>query len=487
LTSSLIALSVIAGIVVVASVVGFYAGARHKMDLEQWTVGGRGFGLLLVWLLMAGEVYTTFTFLGASGWAYSRGGPALYILAYMPLAYVVSFFILPPIWEVGRKYRLQTQADFFQLRYGSKALSAFVALVGVVFIIPYLQLQLVGLGIIVEVSSFGGIHRTPAMIVAFAIVAAFVFTSGVRGVAWVSVIKDFLLLVAAVFVGIAVPFMYFGGIRKMFAAVIHARPSHLVMPGATKNLGHTWYISTVLLTSFGFYMWPQAFGSSFTAKSGDTLRRNAVVMPLYGITMPLMFFVGLSALLVLPNLTNGDLSLLTIVRKTFPAWFLGLVGGAGALTAMVPAAIQMLTAATLFAKNLWRPIFAPHMSDQQVATFARITVLAITAIALIFAIYSSVTIVSLLLLGYAGVTQFFPGVVLGLFSRRVRGLAVFAGIIAGISAVTFLMLTRRDPWMGWNAGFVALCLNFAVVAAVSLAQRTRAAEDMNIFDTEVSA
>lgn len=466
----MIALSVIAGIVVVASVVGFYAGARRKMDLEQWTVGGRGFGLLLVWLLMAGEVYTTFTFLGASGWAYSRGGPSLYILAYMPLAYVISFFILPLIWEVGRKHRLQTQADFFQLRYGSKNLSAFVALVGVIFIIPYLQLQLVGLGIIVEVSSFGGIHRTPAMIVAFAIVAAFVFTSGVRGVAWVSVIKDVLLLFAAVFVGIAVPYIYFGGIGKMFAAVIQARPNHLVMPGSTRNLGHAWYISTVLLTSLGFYMWPQAFGSSFTAKSGDTLRRNAVVMPLYGTTMPLMLFAGLTALLVLPGLTNGDLSLLTIVRRTFPPWFLGLVGGAGALTAMVPAAIQILTAATLFAKNLWRPVFAPTMSDQQVAILARITVLVITVIALIFAVYSSVTIVSLLLLGYAGVTQFFPGVVMGLFSKRVSGAGIFAGMIVGIFTVTFLMLTGRDPWMGLNAGFVALCMNFAVVAAATLAQ-----------------
>jgi solute:Na+ symporter, SSS family len=484
LNPSLIALSVIASIVLVASLAAFYAGARHKMDLEQWTVGGRGFGLLLVWLLMAGEVYTTFTFLGASGWAYSRGGPALYILAYMPLAYVISFFILPPIWEVGRKYRLQTQADFFQLRYGSKALSTFVALVGVAFIIPYLQLQLVGLGIIVEISSFGGIHRTLAMILAFAIVAGFVFTSGVRGVAWVSVIKDLLLLFAAVFIGIAVPYVYFGGIGRMFAAVIHVRPTHLVMPGTTKNLGHTWYISTVLLTSFGFYMWPQGFASSFTAKSSDTLRRNAVIMPLYGITMPLMLFVGLSALIVLPNLTNGDLSLLTIIRKTFPAWFLGLIGGAGALTAMVPAAIQMLTAATLFAKNLWRPIFAPNMSDQQVATLARIMVLVITAIALVSAVNSSVTIVSLLLLGYAGVTQFFPGVVLGLFSKRVRGPAVFSGIIAGIFAVIFLMLTRRDPWMGWNAGFVGLCLNFAVVAAVTLARPNTAGKDRNAFATE---
>ena len=487
MTPSQIALSIIAAIVVGASLVGFYAGARHKMDLEQWTVGGRGFGLLLVWLLMAGEVYTTFTFLGASGWAYSRGGPALYILAYMPLAYVISFFILPPIWEVGRKHRLQTQADFFQLRYGSKVLSAFVALVGVIFIVPYLQVQLLGLGIIVEVSSFGGIHRTPAMIVAFSIVAAFVFTSGVRGVAWVSVIKDSLLLFAAVFIGIAVPYIYFGSVGNMFAALIHARRTHLVMPGATKNLGHTWYISTVLLTSCGFYMWPQAFGSSFTAKSSDTLRRNAVIMPLYGVTMPLMIFVGLCALLVLPKLPNGDLSLLTIVRKTFPAWFLGLIGGAGALTAMVPAAIQILTASTLFAKNLWRPIFAPNMSDQRVAILARIMVLTITAVAVISAVYSSATIVSLLLLGYAGVTQFFPGVVLGLFSRRVTGRAVFSGMIAGISALTFLTLTRRDPWMGWSAGFVGLCLNVAVVTAVTLAQPGRTHEDVNLFATNASS
>ena len=131
------------------------------------------------------------------------------------------------------------------MRYASTYLAAFVALVGVLSLIPYLQLQLTGLGLIVEVASFGGIHRTPAMIIGFALVAAFVLASGVRGVAWVSIIKDLLLLCAAVVVGIAVPRIYFGGIGPMFSALAHAKPNHLVMPGATKNLGHAWYISTV--------------------------------------------------------------------------------------------------------------------------------------------------------------------------------------------------------------------------------------------------
>ena len=154
--------------------------------------------------------------------------------------------------------------------------------------------------------------------------------------------------------------------------------------------------------------------------------------------------------------------------------FLGLIGGAGALTAMVPAAIQILTAATLFAKNLYRPIFAPRTTDAQVARLAKIMVLVITAVALYFAIYSSTTLVALLLLGYAGVTQFFPGVVLGLYSRRVTTSGIFAGMVAGVGTVALLMLTRRDPFHGLNAGFCALCLNFAVTVIVSLFTPARA-------------
>jgi SSS family solute:Na+ symporter len=468
MSGSAIALSIIFGIILLGSAIGFYAGSRYKMDLEQWTVAGRGFGSILVWVLQAGEIYTTFAFLGAAGWAYSRGGPTLYILAYLMLAYVFSFFTLPQLWEVGRKHGMQTEPDFFVKRYGSKYLGGFVAVVGFIFIIPYVQLQLTGLGIIVTVASFEGVNRTTAMIISVALVAAFVFTRGVRAVAWISVLKDFLMLFAAVAIGIGIPYIHFGGIGNMFTALAHAKPSHLMMPGATKSMGHAWYISTVLLTSFGFYMWPHAFGSAFTAKSSNTLRRNAVIMPLYSITLPLIFFVGFSALLVVPGLANGDLSLLTIVRKSFPAWFLGVVGGAGAITAMVPAALLLLTAATLFAKNFYRPLFAPSMSDDQVAKLAKVMVVVISVLALYFAIHSSPTLVQLLLLGYAGVTQFFPGVVFGLYWKGVTKTGVFTGMIVGVATVAFLVLSKRDPFYGLNAGFLALCLNTVITILISL-------------------
>jgi SSS family solute:Na+ symporter len=464
-----IALAIIFTIVALGAGIGFLAGVRRKMDLEQWTVGGRGFGPVLIYLLMAGEVYTTFSFLGASGWAYSRGGPSLYILAYITLVYVVSFFLAPELWEIARKHGLQTQPDFFNLRYGNKYLTALVSLAGVAFLIPYFQLQLTGLGIIVSIASFDGIGRTAAMVISVVILTSFVLTGGVRAVAWVSILKDLLMVLAALAVGISIPYVHFGGIGPMFAALAKAHPAHLTMPGATKNLGHSWYITTVLLTAMGGYMWPHVFGASLSAKSGDTLRRNAVIMPLYTITLAFVFFAGFTAVLVAPGLANGDLSLLTVARESFPAWFLGVIGGAGALTAMVPASILVLTAATLFAKNLCRPIFAPSLTDSEVGRLARMMVVVLSLISLYLAIYSSSTLVSLLLVGYAGVTQFFPGVVLGLYWKRASTVAVSAGLIAGLSVVALLMLSDQDPFHGWSAGFVALCVNFLVTVSLSLA------------------
>src|ERR1700722_10909274 len=137
MTSAAVSLMTILIIVAIGAAIGFLAGVHRKMNLEQWTVGGRGFGVVLVFLLMAGEVYTTFAFLGASGWAYSRGGPTLYVLAYLTLAYVVSFFILPQIWEVGRKHGMQTLSDFFSVRYGNKYLAGFVCVVGIVCFFRY--------------------------------------------------------------------------------------------------------------------------------------------------------------------------------------------------------------------------------------------------------------------------------------------------------------------------------------------------------------
>jgi SSS family solute:Na+ symporter len=462
------ALLIIFGTIVFSALVGIYAGRRLKMNLENWTVGGRRFGILLIWLLMAGEIYTTFTFLGASGWAYSKGAPTYYIIIYGTLAYTLSFFILPEIWKLGKRHGLHTQPDFFIRIYGSRFLGVLVAIVGILSIIPYLQLQLAGLGMIVEVASNGLIPSKLAIVISFILTCAFVYTSGIRGSAWVSVIKDVMMIVAIGIVGLGVPRIYFGGMGNMFRALIAQSPGHLVFPGAAPTMDTLWVMSTVLLTGMGFYMWPHVFGSAFSAKSDRIIKRNAIIMPFYQIPILLVFMVGFSAFLVLPGLKNGDLAFLELVHKTYPPWFLGFIGAAGAVTAMVPASILVLFASTLLAKNVYQAGFNPGASEAAVMRLSRAMVFVITAAALIFALFLPNALVNLLLIGYDGVSQFFPGVVLGLFWKRVSRQGVIGGLLTGLAIVVALVLGRHDPFLGMNAGFVALAVNAMVTVGISL-------------------
>src|SRR3954470_15335584 len=188
------ALAILGTFFIIAIALGLLARRGHDMNLEQWTVGGRGFGAIFVFLLMAGEIYTTFTFLGGSGWAYGKGAPAFYILCYGAIAYSFSYFLLPTVWRYAQPRRLVSQADFFAAKYESRSVGILAALVGVAALVPYLVLQLKGLGIIVSEASYGSISPQTAVWVGTAALIVYVVISGVRGSAWTAALKDIMIL-----------------------------------------------------------------------------------------------------------------------------------------------------------------------------------------------------------------------------------------------------------------------------------------------------
>lgn len=468
------ALAIIFAFVIGTTIVGMIPGMNKKMSLEEWAVGGRSFGRWLNWFILAGEIYTAFAFLGGSGWAYARGGPTFYILGYGALAYVVGYYVLPAIAPIGRKHGLMTQPDLVEQMYQSRWLGVLTAVVGVAFLIPYLQLQLTGLGLIIETCSYGVIGRVPAMLIAFTMVAAFVYLSGLKGVASTAVIKDVVMIIAVVFFGLWLPIHFFGSVGGMFEALDAAKPGFLSLPGGTKTLDVSWAMSTLVLTSLGFYMWPHFSANSFSAKSPDVLRHNAIYLPLYQICLIFPMIIGFTALLVItPALKVPDMAFMTIVQKVFPGWALGLVGGAGALACMIPAADLILSTSMLFTRNVYGRTIGVGTSPDTQRNLARIVVLVLTAVALSLAIFAPAMLVNLLLTGYAGVTQFFPMIVLGLFWKRATKIGAYCGLITGEFLVFFLILSKMDPFsfMGLhlNAGFVALVCNFVVFTVVSMA------------------
>jgi len=465
---------------------GLRARRGKDMNLEQWTVGGRGFGALFVFLLMAGEIYTTFTFLGGSGFAYGKGAPAYYILAYGTLAYVISYWLLPPIWRYGREHHLISQPHYFAHRYDGPALGILVAVVGVIALVPYLVLQFKGLGIIVSVASYGGISSTVAIWIGAAIVTVYVMVSGVHGSAWNAVAKDILILAMVVFLGLYLPLHYYGGIGAMFHAIDAAKPGFLTFPPNGQSL--VWFQSTVLLAALGFFMWPHSFGSVFTAREERTFRRNAIVLPLYQLILLFVFFAGFAAILKVPGLTGGeiDLALFRLSIQAFPPWFVGVIGGAGVLTALVPGSMILMSASTLLSNDIFRGV-KRDATDETVSMLARGLVPIVALVAVWFTLGGGTTIVALLLMGYNFVTQMFPAVVASLFpTNRVTKYGAFCGILAGVVAVIVISVTHTGigailPFLPTelkdiNVGFAALILNIVVTFVVSaLTQQAREA------------
>ncbi len=459
---------------------GLLARRGRVMNLEQWTVGRRGFGGILIFCLMAGEIYTTFTFLGASGWAYGYGGASYYIIAYGALAYGLGYWLLPPIWRYGRERKLYSQTDFFVAKYDSRALGVGVAIVGILAMFPYLALQLEGLGLIVEVTTGGRIGALPAVLLGTFALTIYVMVSGIRAAAWTAAIKDLSLLAVVVFLGVYLPMHASGGIDPMFHEIARTMPpGFLKLPRIGKNA--IWFSSTVLLSALGFYLWPHTFGSIYAARGEDLFRKNAIALPLYQLILLFVFFGGFAALILLPGLHDHDLALLAAAALSLPAWVLGLIGGAGLLAALVPGSMLLLAIATQLARNLLGVGLA-NWSEERLNVLARALVPVIALAAIGFEWASGAGIVVLLLLGYGFVTQLLPALLASLLPRNpVPAPAVWMGSGSGVGMVALLYFGGPGvhaaleslplPWRDLNYGILALALNTLVLLLVTAIMR----------------
>jgi SSS family solute:Na+ symporter len=461
-----IALSIIGAILLGTVGLGIWGVRRVRMDPQQLIVGGRSFGTVFLWVLLAGEIYSSFTFLGAAGWAYSKGAPAYYILCYTTLAFILSYFLGPAIWRVSARHQLLTGPDFFVTQYGSRSLGAWVSLVGVVFTVPYTTLQLTGISVLLRIAGYDTFQTTVAVGAAFALIIFFVFTCGLRGMAWASLVKDVLVLLAVLFAGIWLPIHFFGSPARMLDRVLVLHPGWLTLNTDLSARGCLWMVSTVILTALGFYMWPHAMASLYSAHGEEPIRRNAIFLPLYQLLLLLVYFAGWTALLLIPGLKGqkADESFMLVVQRYYPSWVLGIIAGAGCLAGLVPAAVQLLAAASILSKNVLADQFGMALTPEAQVRTTRLSVLLVASAAFGFWLLARTTLVGLLLIAYNGITQLFPGVALSFRARRPAALSIGLGILTGLVILIWAAWSSVTLLAGINIGLLALSANLLVVA-----------------------
>ncbi len=454
-----IAVAIIFSWIVITLVVGILAGIKRKFNLEGYLVSGRALGALFLYMLFAAEIYSAYAFLGTAGWAYSFGMPIMYAFAYGSIAYAFGYFYAEYVWRAGKKFKYVTQADYFLHRYGSKLLSVFTALIGIVFFIPYLQLQLQGLGYILHVTSLGSIPVNLGILVSVIVVLTYVYTSGLRGIAWTNLLQGTLMFVVAWGLIFAIPFIHFGSIDGLFKKLLEVKPQMLYLH---PPLGITWYVSTMVLCGLGFFIWPHSWPSIFGAKDLRSLKKTYAMLPLYSFFMLPVVLAGLTVAALGLKLSIPDEAIMRAVAITYPKWVLGVVGAAGFAAATSTASALILSMAGLTSSNVYR-IIKPEASDRELVLVSRLSVIAYSVISLLLAIYARGRLVPLLLLGYSGITQMFPGAVIGMFWRRLNKWVVLSGMIAGLATIIYLKFFGPGNWLGIYFGLWGLIVNFIVV------------------------
>jgi solute:Na+ symporter, SSS family len=322
---------------------------------------------------------------------------------------------------------------------------------------PYIALQLVGIKAVLTVLGLGSgdnwFMADLPLIIAFAVLAAYTYTAGLRAPATIAVVKDLLIYLAIVVAIIWLP-QHLGGWGAIFdsaetkmAAVNPATQKAVgsIIPGATSFNA---YWTLALGSAMALFMYPHTITGVLATKSRNTIRRNAVVLPLYTVMLGFLALLGYVAIKAgtVPMGVDGKINPQLIVPQlfldNFPAWFAGVALAAIAVGALVPAAIMSIAASNLFTRNIYRDLFRPNASPEQEAKVSKVTSLVVKFGALIFVlIMDQSAAINMQLLGGIWILQTFPSIVAGLYTRWFHKTALLIGWAVGISYGT---------WAAWN-------------------------------------
>jgi SSS family solute:Na+ symporter len=471
---------------------GFVAARWRKADLDllhEWGLGGRRFGTIVTWFLLGGDIYTAYTFIAVPALVYGVGAMGFFAVPYTTLVFPILFLIFPRFWAIAHERGHVTAADYVRDRFGSRLLALAFAFTGLVATMPYIALQLVGMEVVIGALGFpaGGFAGHIPLIIAFIVLAAFTYTSGLRAPALIAIVKDLLIFVT-VFAAVVVIPAQLGGYGAIFASVPQEKLT-LTPPGEGTLGSYSAYATLALGSALALFLYPHMMTGILSASGGKVIRRNAVILSAYTFILGLIALLGFMAIAAgvgsNPAYAGGfelygaNFAVPALFLESFPSWFVGVAFAAIAIGALVPAAIMSIACANLFTRNLYKEFIRPDCSEADEARMAKIVslVVKIGAVVFIIAIPQAYAI-QLQLLGGIWIIQLLPPILLGLYTRGFNALALLIGWAAGTAIGTYMAATQGftssvypleifGVTLPGYAALYSVVINFLLAAALS--------------------
>src|ERR671913_422329 len=187
---------------------------KDMAHLDEWGLGGRSFGGWITWFLVGGDLYTAYTFVAVPALLFGAGAAGFFAVPYTIIIYPLVFLVLVRLWSVSHRHGFVTPADFVRSRFQSPTLALLVAITGIVATMPYIALQLVGIEAVLKTM---GVTGEWPLLIAFAVLAAYTYQSGLRAPALIAFVKDSLIYLVVLVAIIAIP-IQLGGFDEIFGA-----------------------------------------------------------------------------------------------------------------------------------------------------------------------------------------------------------------------------------------------------------------------------
>jgi SSS family solute:Na+ symporter len=450
-----VALTVLIVIFLIVTVAGFMASRFMRAEagslntLDEWGLGGRKFGTWVTWFLLGGDLYTAYTFVAVPAAMFATGAVAgFFAVPYTIILYPIIFIFMARLWSVSHRHGYVTTADFVRGRYDDRGLSLAIAVTGFLATMPYIALQLIGIQAVLEVAGVGGsgnwVAKDAPLLVAFAVLAAYTYSSGLRAPAVIAFVKDILIYLVIIVAVIYLPH-HVGGWHHIFSAAqdkmatpnpATGKPAGAFIPGQ----GQMWAYATLALGSaMALFMYPHSVTASLSSGSRNTIRRNAAILPAYSFVLGLLALLGWVAIAAgtkpigLDGKPNAQLVIPQLFEDMFPSWFAGVAFAAIAVGALVPAAIMSIAAANTFTRNIYKEWLKKDATPQQEAKVSKLMSLVVKAFALVFVLsLDKQNAINFQLLGGIWILQTFPSVVFSLYTRWFHRYALLAGWAVGM-------------------------------------------------------
>jgi SSS family solute:Na+ symporter len=480
------------------TVLGFVAARWRRAEslehLDEWGLGGRNFGGWITWFLIGGDLYTAYTFVAVPALVFGAGAIGFFAVPYTIVVYPIVFLAAARLWSVAHRHGYVTPADFVRGRHGSPTLALAIAVTGIVATMPYIALQLVGIEAVLKAM---GITGEWPIVIAFAILAAYTYQSGLRAPALIAFVKDALIYLVVIVAILYIPYKL-GGWGDIFSAADQKfrqseNPGDGILLGDAALVG---YSTLAFGSALALFIYPHSVTAVLAARSRDTIKRNMAALPAYTLILGLLALLGYMAIAagVTPIESGGTPDNNTVVPllydRMFSDWFAGVAFGAIAIGALVPAAIMSIAAANLWTRNVYKEYLKRDATPAEEARMSKIASLVVKAgaVAVILALDPQFSI-DLQLIGGVIILQTLPALVLGLYTRWFLRVGLLAGWAVGLLVGLWMLYVTDNPLTGkehfagalfkWSklgldsdstiyTGLVALAANLVVATVVTV-------------------